>query len=295
LKVYYPAEFMAAVISNGGGFYSAFAYVSEARRLGLSILPPDVNESDICWIGKDAGIRVGLRSIKGLSEETRDRMVSERCLNPYRSLKDFWERVRPQDDETSALIQCGAFDSLYPKPNRTAMMWELAFWQKSKSNKPANRTLFNHVLHNAPPALPPEKERDRLRREFAVLGFLCDRHPMILYRDALQHIRTVRAIDLSRHIGKRVVLAGWLITGKVVYTKKGDLMEFLTFEDESGIVETTFFPETYRRFCHMIDRGRPYLLSGSVDRDWGAVTLTVDKVERIPADSFNRHSTTPNP
>ena len=55
-------------------------------------------------------------------------------------------------------------------------------------------------------------------------------------------------------------------------------MEFLTFEDETGIVETTFFPETYRRFAHMIDWGRPYLLAGKVEQDWGAVTLTVDNV-----------------
>ena len=58
-------------------------------------------------------------------------------------------------------------------------------------------------------------------------------------------------------------------------------MEFLTFEDETGTVETTFFPQTYHRFCHMIDRQRPYLLTGKVEEDWGAITLTVDKVERI--------------
>jgi DNA polymerase-3 subunit alpha/error-prone DNA polymerase len=58
-------------------------------------------------------------------------------------------------------------------------------------------------------------------------------------------------------------------------------MEFLTFEDETAIVETTFFPQVYRRFCHIIDRQRPYLLTGKVEEDWGAITLTVDKVEKI--------------
>ncbi|MBW2481390.1 MAG: hypothetical protein JRF38_15490, partial [Deltaproteobacteria bacterium] len=57
--------------------------------------------------------------------------------------------------------------------------------------------------------------------------------------------------------------------------------EFLTFEDETGIVETTFFPATYHRFCHMIDRQRPYLLTGKVEADWGAITLTVDRVEAV--------------
>ncbi len=116
-----------------------------------------------------------------------------------------------------------------------------------------------------------------------MLGFLCDRHPMTLFAGQLQKRRTVKAVDLPRFIGRRVTLAGWLITGKVVATKKGDPMEFLTFEDDSGIVETTFFPKAYRRFCHLIDRQRPYLLTGKVEEDWDALTLTVEKAERLIA------------
>jgi DNA polymerase-3 subunit alpha/error-prone DNA polymerase len=128
-----------------------------------------------------------------------------------------------------------------------------------------------------PPRLPPDDVRERLRREFAVLGFLCDRHPMELYADAVRRAGAVKAADLSHCVGRRIRFAGWLITGKVVETKQGEPMEFLTFEDETGLVETTFFPETYRRFCHLLDRERPYLLSGKVEEDWGAVTLTVEQ------------------
>jgi error-prone DNA polymerase len=120
--------------------------------------------------------------------------------------------------------------------------------------------------------------RERLRREFTVLGFLCDRHPMELYAGAVQRSGAVRAADVARCVGRRIRFAGWLITGKVVETRQGEPMEFLTFEDETGLVETTFFPGTYRRFCHLLDRERPYLLSGKVEEDWGAVTLTVDRV-----------------
>ena len=109
-----------------------------------------------------------------------------------------------------------------------------------------------------------------------MLGFLCDRHPIELYADAVHRAGAVKAADLPRRVGRRVRFAGWLITGKVVETKQGEPMEFLTFEDETGLVETTFFPEAYRRFCHLLDRERPYLLSGKVEEDWGAVTLTVD-------------------
>ena len=100
-----------------------------------------------------------------------------------------------------------------------------------------------------------------------------------VYREHLKNEGVLEITDLPRFIGRRVKTAGWLITGKVVRTKNGDPMEFLTFEDETGIVETTFFPEAYRRFCHLIDRGRPYVLWGRVEQDWGALTLTVDRAK----------------
>jgi DNA polymerase-3 subunit alpha/error-prone DNA polymerase len=133
------------------------------------------------------------------------------------------------------------------------------------------------------PPLPFEEEVVRLRREFAALGFLCNTHPMTLFRKEVARHTQLKVDDLPRHIDRRVCLAAWLITGKVVHTKKGDPMEFLTFEDETGIIETTWFPKAYQRFCHMVDRGRPYLLWGRVEQDWGALTLTVDRAAALPA------------
>jgi error-prone DNA polymerase len=83
-------------------------------------------------------------------------------------------------------------------------------------------------------------------------------------------------------VGRHVQMAGLLITGKVVHTKHGDPMEFLTFEDETGLVETTFFPQAYRRFCAVLDRSRPFILSGKVEEDFGALTLTVSRVAAAP-------------
>jgi DNA polymerase-3 subunit alpha/error-prone DNA polymerase len=99
---------------------------------------------------------------------------------------------------------------------------------------------------------------------------------MVLFEDALKNRGIVKAADLERHAGRRVQMAGVLITGKVVSTKHGDPMEFLTFEDETGLVETTFFPAVYRQFCRMLGRHRPYLLTGKAEEDFGVVTLTVD-------------------
>jgi DNA polymerase-3 subunit alpha/error-prone DNA polymerase len=252
--------------------------------MGLSVLPPDINLSAIRWTGRDKTVRVGLLSIKGLGADTRERIVAQRRRQPYSSLRDFLERVRPDEDEARSLINCGALDALNPDGNRASLLWELACWLKSKRPKAATPSLFKRADTTGncqPPPLPPEDEHERLRREFSVLRFLCDRHPMELFAGKLQKRRTIKAVDLPRFIGRKVCLAGWLITGKVVSTKTGDPMEFLTFEDETAIVETTFFPQAYRRFCHIIDRQRPYLLTGKVEADWGAITLTVDKVEEI--------------
>jgi len=142
--------------------------------------------------------------------------------------------------------------------------------------------LFNVGRAVPKPSFPSENETERLRHEFSALGFLCDRHPMVLYADALKKQKIVKARDLPRFIGRHVRIAGLLITGKVVHTKHGEPMEFLTFEDETGLVETTFFPKAYRRFCAILEQNRPFILYGKVEQDFGAVTMTVKRVNGIP-------------
>jgi len=285
LKTHWPAEFMAGVISNQGGFYSTFAYVSEARRMGLTIQPPDVNVSSIRWTGRGRGLRVGLMAIGGLSQSTMQSIVESRQTSRFIDMNDFLQRVQPDEDEGRALVHCGALDALDSTGSRTRLLWALARWQSHRRRLLGQQNLFDprRVLpdDDRPPSFPPSDDVARLRREYGVLGFLCDRHPITLFADAIQSARTVKAFRLPHLAGRRVRLAAWLITGKVVHTRNGEPMEFLTFEDETGIVETTFFPDPYRRFCHMLDRHRPYLLEGKVETNWSAVTLTVERVEAI--------------
>jgi len=99
LKTHHPAEFIAAVISNQGGFYGSFAYVSEAHRMGLTVLPPCVNRSDIRWTGRGKAVRVGLMAVKGLSAAAQERIVAARRTRPYEGFGDFLERVRPDEDQ----------------------------------------------------------------------------------------------------------------------------------------------------------------------------------------------------
>jgi len=282
LKTHFPAEFMAAVISNQGGFYSTFAYVSEACRLGLTILPPDINQSDIHWKGKGRTIRVGLQSVKHLSANTLHTIVTKRKTGPYQSIADFLAKVQPDEQEARSLVHAGALDSLHPGENRHFLLWELAYQHTPGQKGPDASGLFPKNNDVGTPLFPPEDTRRRLRHEFAALGFLCGQHPMTLYTDVLKKQRITKARDMHRFINKRVRVAGLLVTGKVVHTKHGEPMEFLTFEDETGQMETTFFPKTYRHFCSLLDKNRPFLLSGVVDEDFGAITLTVDHVKPIP-------------
>ncbi len=288
LKTHYPAEFMAAVITNQGGFYSTFAYVSEARRMGVKILPPDVNKSDIRWKGAAGTIRVGLSSVKNLRSETCNRIVTRRKEKPYRDIIDFLDRIGPDETEVRSLINAGAFDLLHPNEDRTALLWEVVCRQMSGSKRSGAGDLFKKKTAVSKPKLPAEKHPARLRKEFEALGFLCDRHPMVLYAGILKHPGIVKAADLNHFIGRHVRVAGLLITGKVVHTKHGDPMEFLTFEDDTGLIETVFFPKAYRRFCAVLDRSRPFILHGKVDVDFGAVSLSVTQVEPLEVGKAKR-------
>jgi error-prone DNA polymerase len=279
LRAHHPAEFMAAVLTNRGGYYSSFAYVSEARRMGLRVLPPDVNASRREYWGKDGTLRVGLMQLKGLRETALQAIVAERRKGPYASFEDFLCRVQPDPADAKILVKAGACDSISGGATRPEMIWQaLARHEARASRHPAVRTLFQDMEPVAPPRAPRYSARTILEHEIETLDFLVSRHPLSLYAERLSKLRYVRGSDLHKYVGKRVTTVGWWVTGKVVTTRQEEPMEFISFEDTSALYETTFFPQAYARFCHMMHRSRPYVLEGLVEEDFGAVSLTVDSV-----------------
>ena len=287
LKAHYPAEFMAAVISNQGGFYGPLAYTSEARRLGVEILPPDVNYSQVKWFGQGRKIRVGLMAVKDLGRETRRRIVAERERRPFLDFEDFTARVRPDEQETRALINAGALSSLQENQGQAVLFWQLARKKQAaaalslETSPGIAPALFAAQEPVPPPALPPGQELERLRRQFKALGFLPDRHPITLQARALRGRGLIKAQDLPCCVGRRVGLAGWLITAKTVRSKHDQPMQFTTFEDETGLIETTLFPQAFKRYHLDLEWGRPYILQGLVEENFGAVTLTVESISRL--------------
>ena len=280
LKTHYPAQFMAAVISNQGGFYSTFAYVSEARRMGVTMLGPDVRRSQVRWCGMKHEIRVGLMAVKNLGRATMDKIVLERQGRMFSDIFDFFNRIALREDEARTLTDSGSLDTLLPGKSRGAIAWAYCLWRAGQRSMADGVDLFGPDIHDIPD-LPGDAPRQRLRREFAVLGFLPACHPMTLIRETFKDLNAIKAVDLPNMVGRQIRFAGWLITGKLVRTRQGEAMKFLTFEDDTGVVETVFFPRTYNRFSHLLDNGYPYFLSGRVENDWGAISLTVNKVSRL--------------
>ncbi len=277
LKCHFPAEFMAAVISNRGGYYSVFAYVSEAKRLGLKILHPDVRYSEIAWTGKNNWIRVGLQGLHGLSTGCMERIIMERKKSDFASISDFFCRINPADNEVSVLVHGGALDGLAGDLNRSELLWQWAGYKAARQNNPGS--LLFPIILPPPPSLPAPDEQTRLRREFSALGFLCDIHPLECIVRPEKNL--VKGCDLDNYRGQQVNIAAWVLTGKLVSTKSGEVMEFLTFEDETAVFETTFFPQVYHRYASVLSGGRPYVLSGLVEEDYGALTLTVERMKPL--------------
>ncbi len=295
LRAHYPAEFMASVISNGGGYYSTFGYLSEARRMGLMILPPHINQSEIKYTGKDREVRIGLMQIKDLSQEAKDAIIHERDKNgPFVSFKDFLDRlgshVHLQDVRT--MIKAGCFDGIAQGIARPGLMWHaLAFFNQNTPTQTlpikggglggGQLGLFDQAptpvpLRRAASHKRPYPKDLMLRHESETLGFYLSVHPLDLHHDKLTGVGYVCAKDLHAYVRKMITTIGWLVTGKTIRTKTGEAMKFISFEDTTGLYEAVFFPKIYNRFCHMLNATRPYILKGKVDEDFGSMNMTVN-------------------
>ncbi len=271
LRAHYPAEFIAAVVSNQGGYYSAFAYLSEGRRMGLTILPPDINASVWAYTGSGKTVRVGFMQIKGLQEEISEQLVAEReAHGPYRSLSDFLHRIKPDIAQVKLLIKAGCFDPIAGELTRPALLWRLFASQATKS----------------PGYIPIPAEysfQKSLRHELALFGFSVRCHPLELFQEATSKIPHIHAKDIAHHIGEVVTLIGWLLTEKIVSTKKGEPMEFMTLEDQTGMYDATVFPNTYRKYCHLLATNQAYVVTGLVEEHFATVTVTVKTLQLLTA------------
>ena len=303
LRANHPAEFMAAVLSNGGGFYHAFAYVAEAIRMGLKVLPPDVNASDFRCSGKGRELRIGLQFVKGLSADGVERVFAARGADRlFRSLFDFRARTGIFPSDLRLLIKVGALDSIAGGWTRPMMLWwvDSAGQRDSGADGQQQHTGRGSLVTDRPAAPPPRCPADwfsdlppaipalkeysserRHREEYEILGFITDAHPMQLHADQLRQFRLCPSTELHQHVGRHVLAAGMLTTAKPVHTTKDEPMEFATFDDGYGLIEAVLFPQAYRERGHVLFDQGPFIFRGKVEEEFGAVTLTITHLDRL--------------
>ncbi len=276
LKAHFPAEFMAAVLTNEGGFYDACSYTEETRRLGLEILPPHINHSRYEFFAerRDA-IRVGLMQVRSLSRNGINQILEQREYRLFKSLEDFLERSRLDQTETESLIHCGALDDL--GPSRPSMLWNtLSSYRKRRKTVTADQTGFSIESEPRACLFPEIEDADKVAAEIEVLALSPTSHPLSLFGiDQNQWPKGItKAKHLNQHRRKYVTLLGMVVTYKITRTGKGELMKFVTLEDPTGTFEVTLFPKTYQRFSHLFNSKGPFVVKGQVEEDSGARTVT---------------------
>ena len=292
LRAHYPAEFFAAVLANGGGFYAPFAYVAEARRAGITVRPPDVNASEFRTTGRGQEIRVGLQFIKGLSVEGAERILEGRTgataqrrneEAAYRSIEDLRARTGLRPDDLRLLIKVGACDSISGGWSRPQMLWEIDATESRKDAKTQSDSLLPTLRPSVVASLRlPEYTPDRRRREECeLLSFATDCHPMDLRQDDLRRFRLVPATRLSGYVGRHILAAGMLTTAKPVHTAKDEPMQFATFDDGHGLIETVLFPDVHRARGHVLFDQGPFIFRGKVEEEFGALSVTVTHIDRL--------------
>jgi error-prone DNA polymerase len=281
LKINYPAEFMAAVISNQGGFYSPAAYLAEARRLQLRVLPPDINHSHWAYLGCRQTIYTGLMQIKGLKKQAVETLLNERQRSgAFISLHDFMTRCALNLADILLLVRAGCFTTLEPY-NIPQLMFLARHFDRLR-RLPGDSLLTYQNLSNVPPVKPPrlpDFSRHRsLQNEITNFGFIISEHPMKYFRQALPaHVLagTATSRDIASHHQKRLRICAVFVTSKSVMTKNDEIMKFVSFEDEYNLFECVMFPDTYQRCGRLLEPLRPYLVSGRVDVEFDVPIVNI--------------------
>jgi error-prone DNA polymerase len=249
LKRYHPAEFMAAVLTNGKGFYDPLVYVLECHRLGLKLLPPSINQPGPAFTVEDRALRVPALRATGLTEHTRERITLERERGPFQSLADFYRRVAAQPGEMEILIRTGAFDGF--GRSRTAQFWEARQLHHTLGRSVSGQGWLlpppadlNHLPQTA---LREPTRRERLEAETELFGFAVSGHPLELFADVAWD--TYCPVNrLGDFIGQTVTTCGLVVEQRTHHQITGEPMKFLSLADWTGIVETELFADTYRSY-----------------------------------------------
>ncbi|MGM0419707.1 MAG: DNA polymerase III subunit alpha [Bacillota bacterium] len=279
LKVKYPAEFMAALLSSVMTNLSKIGdYISAAQEIDLQVLPPDLNESfhDFVSIPPDK-IRFGLKAVKNLGSKAIEEIIKERKKGQYKSIVDFFKRVNlsvVNQTALESLVYAGAFES-FPE-NRAELISALdhlcdKYKQKESRTAAGQRSFFDMVNKEEEfyqddfnfRNLAEYDQKTILKQEKEALGVYLSGHPLDPYNDIFIKLGLE---NLMIPETKQEVIVGGFVTGvKEHITKNQKRMAFLTLESWSDIIEVIIFPEAYQKYGHILEEDNILLISGKSD------------------------------
>ena len=292
LKARHPQYFMAALLtSERGNQDKVVKYINECRDMGIAILPPDINTSDVNFTPSQGAIRFGLAAIKNVGETA---IVSIVANKPFKSIFDFCERVdlrAVNKRVVESLIKAGAFDSvgedrslMYANVDR-AMDWGQ---RKQHEKEVGQGGLFGMMMsgggeekHTFDPA-DPWPEGLKLKHEKETLGFYITGHPLRKYEHEVKTYGNATTGVLSeKPLGFEVSIGGLVSTLRVMRTKKGDQMGIVTLEDWEGVVEVLVFPDTFAKFQKLLEVDAPVFVKGKLDNDESNIKILATDIYPI--------------
>ena len=282
LKAHYPAEFIAAILSNQPmGFYPPEVMVNEAKHFGVEVRPVDINRSrDRYWV-EEGAIRVGLAQVFGVSAAGLEAVLAARAEGgPFHSLRDFCARANLARPMVENLIKAGAFDGL--RVPRRQLLWEMNEICHTGARRRDRLQQRNGQLPllgaeaAATPALPPPAEREDIASELAMTGVSVKRHPLYFARGRLRKLGVVSRAQLDTlPEGRRVRVAGIVISRQRPPTRSGRTVVFVTLEDETGLTEVTVFERVYQQWGKVIFSHGALIVEGVLQKRgrYGTVVL----------------------
>jgi DNA polymerase-3 subunit alpha len=298
LKAHYPVEFMAALLTSEMADTDGIVkYIDECKQMGITVLPPDVNESESRFTVVGEQIRFGLVAIKNVGETAiQSILATRRDKGRFRSLFDFCERVDLRlvnKRVIESLIKCGAFDSLGAARAQLMAVADKAMEAGAGAQRERSHGQVSlldvleakgGLSHQAAalPDVPEWSHTQRLAAEKETLGFYVTGHPLTDYRDVIAKVAAVTTDRLASCQDKETVTLCTIVSAiKEITTKSGERMAFVTLEDMAGTVETVAFPELYKANLLHLVKGAAVMVKGQVDVGEEVVKLLLSEVSPL--------------
>jgi DNA polymerase-3 subunit alpha len=317
LKAHFPVEFMAALLSGDipGRNYkikdSVVEHLDDCRRMGIEVVPPDINASCADFTVAGGKIHYGLTAIKGCSHGAAEAIAAARqASGRFRDIFDFCERVDPAACSRASietLIKAGAFDSTGAARAQCMAVLERAFqhgtarWQDKRSGQKNMFETFADEETAAPtaslPDVPEWHQRDKLTAEREVLGFYLSSHPLAEHREKLLMFCTHSTAEAAALPHRSEVYVGGMLSSiKFAHTKnprpdKPTKYAMFDLEDMAGILRTICWPEPFERFGQLVRPEAVLVIRGSVDKRPGSDEANLIVNELIPLDDLDERYT----